>query len=223
MNYADIVIYSLIAVGALSVIIYIYRWWKDAEETKSDIRYKIYSNIKETCKKFKNKKIKKIYLNSSKGLILLGKYQGECIDKEGFRDISFIPSNSSILDRLTGKVDILRCNLNPKHQISQKKGKKLEFRIPITEIKEGDNFYIIKAEGIMKEGYFYYPITSVKGEIINDTLQDYLRHRELCLTEIMYEQLSDFSKSVKKATTINPQVSLAKTFKEETISEKKVM
>ena len=84
---------------------------------------------KNQCKMFRKSGIKTVYIeNSRDGLVRMGVYEGECVDKEGFKDIMFSRLRFGIvggfikkitfwmfplMDLLLKKYWIVRCNLNP--------------------------------------------------------------------------------------------------------------
>lgn len=84
---------------------------------------------KSQCKMFRKRGIKTVYIENSKdGLTRMGEYEGECIDKEGFRDVMFSRLKFGAIgglikkltfwmfpltDLLLKKYWIVRCNVNP--------------------------------------------------------------------------------------------------------------
>lgn len=84
---------------------------------------------KSQCKMFRKSGVKNVYIENSKdGLVRMGDYEGECIDKEGFKDIMFSRLRFGVIggfikkvtfwmfplmDLLLKKYWIVRCNVNP--------------------------------------------------------------------------------------------------------------
>lgn len=84
---------------------------------------------KAQCRMFRKRGVKNVYIeNTRDGLQRMGDYEGECIDKEGFRDIMFSRLRFGavggfikkitfwmfpLTDLLLKKYWIIRCNVNP--------------------------------------------------------------------------------------------------------------
>jgi len=84
---------------------------------------------KNQCRMFKKSGVQKVFIENMKdGLIPMGTYEGECIDKEGFHNVMFsrlkfgaiggllrkvLFFTAPILDLLLKKFWIVRCNTNP--------------------------------------------------------------------------------------------------------------
>jgi hypothetical protein len=92
---------------------------------------------KAQCKMFRKSGIKTVYIENTKdGLVRMGEYEGECIDKEGFRDVMFSRLRFGAIgglikkltfwmfpltDLLLKKYWIVRCNVNPVHVPARRK------------------------------------------------------------------------------------------------------
>jgi hypothetical protein len=181
---------------------------------------------KNQCKMFKRYDIKKVYIeNDADGLVLMGRYEGECLDKEGFHDVMFsrlkfgvlgkwlrriLFFTTPILDLILKKYWIVRCNINPMYKDKQvdattKKVEIVDLKLPIPNITAGSGTMIIHCVGLQMKKYFTYPILQTfAGTMIQDETINFERERDSVLTNTLYEQTIDFANVMREAINLNP-------------------
>ena len=181
---------------------------------------------KNQCKMFKNYSIKKVYIeNKVDGLLLMGKYEGECVDKEGYHDVLFsrlkfgvlgkwlrriLFFTTPILDLILKKYWIVRCNVNPIYKDKQvdastKVTTVVDLTLPIPNITSGSGSLVIHCMGLQMKKYFTYPILqNVGGAMIQDETINFERERDSVLTNTLYEQTIDFANVMREAINLNP-------------------
>lgn len=169
---------------------------------------------KNQCKMFKEDNIGKVYIENGKdGLMPMGKYEGECVDKEGYHNILFSRVKfgligrwlkrilffaSPLLDLLLKKFWIIRSNVNPIFE------DKVESKDPITgqttittntitlpsvKVVKGNGVLILHCYGLQMKKYFTYPILQNQdGTIIQDEAINFVRERDSVLNDVLYEQ-----------------------------------
>ena len=210
------------------VIIY---FWITQRDKKEDPFLKDFKIKKAQCKIFKESDIDNVYVeNQRDGLIKIGKYEGECIDKEGYRDIMFSKLRLGkiggflrkilfftipILDLVLKKYWIVRCNVEkaiyiPKEIIGKdnkpRKSTK-KYVIPVPVITRGRGALIVHAEGLQLKKYYTYPILqNIDGNIIKDEEKNFMRERDTVLMDTLYQQTMDFVNVQREAINLNPNV-----------------
>ena len=184
---------------------------------------------KNQCKIHLSSGIKDVYIeNTRDGLTWMGKYEGECHDKEGYHNIMFSRLKYGkiggffhkvlffarpMLNLILRKYWIVRSNTNDEIEFTippEKKGgkptkKTLKLSIPL--IVKGRDSLIIHAEGLQLKKYYTYPILKdKKGIAINDEIYNFKRERDAVIVDTLYEQTVDFSNAMREAINMNPAV-----------------
>lgn len=184
---------------------------------------------KNQCKIHASDGIKYVYIeNTRDGLTWMGKYEGECHDKEGYHNIMFSRLKYGrvggfiykvlffarpMLDLILRKFWIVRSNTNEEIEViipATKKGKKetrKTLKLSIPTIIKGRDSLIIHAEGLQLKKYYTYPILKdAKGVAINDEIYNFKRERDAVIVDTLYEQTVDFSNAMREAVNMNPSV-----------------
>jgi len=165
---------------------------------------------KNQCKMFKKYSIKKVYIeNNVDGLVPMGAYEGECIDKEGFHNVMFsrlklgiigkwlrriLFFTTPILDLILKKYWIVRCNINPIYRDKQvdattKASTVVDLQLPVPNMTTGSGSLVIHCMGLQMKKYFTYPIMQGStGKMIQDETINFERERDSVLTNSLYEQ-----------------------------------
>lgn len=181
---------------------------------------------KNQCKMFKKYSIKKVYIeNNVDGLVPMGAYEGECIDKEGFHNVMFsrlklgiigkwlrriLFFTTPILDLILKKYWIVRCNINPIYRDKQvdattKASTVVELQLPVPNMTTGSGSLVIHCMGLQMKKYFTYPIMQGStGKMIQDETINFERERDSVLTNSLYEQTIDFANVMREAINLNP-------------------
>lgn len=188
-------------------------FWITRKERKDDPFMRDFRVKKNQCKMFKDDSLDKVYIENQKdGLIKLGKYEGEALDKEGYHNIMFsklrfgkiggflrkvLFFTRPILDLLLKKYWIVRCNVNPvvffneenvmkdnKVRVTSKK-----YILPIPTITKGKGSLIMHCEGLQLKKYYTYPILrGLTGNIVKDEDKNFMRERDSVLIDTLYQQ-----------------------------------
>jgi hypothetical protein len=182
---------------------------------------------KNQCRMFKRYDIKKVFIeNNTDGLVPMGKYEGECIDKEGYHNVMFsrlkfgiigrwlrriLFFTTPILDLLLKKYWIVRCNINPNYKDKQvdattKVTTITDLQLPVPNITTGSGSLVIHCMGLQMKKYFTYPIiqNTTTGAMIQDETINFERERDSVLTNTLYEQTIDFANVMREAINLNP-------------------
>lgn len=186
---------------------------------------------KNQCKMFRDPLISRFYIENDKdGLVKMGTYEGDAIDKEGFHNILF--SNvklgaigrwikrllffaSPLLDLIMKKYWIVRVNTNSEYKSrtvqvdpadpSKQNVVETTVRLPVAKVIKGNGSIIIHCWGLQMKKYFTYPIMQSKsGFVIQDEAINFERERDSILTDTLYEQTIDFANVLREAINMNP-------------------
>lgn len=222
-----ILIIILGVIFGIIIILYIMRKMKKYDPFLEQFMLK-----KNQCRMFREDNIKKVYIENQKdGLVLMGSYEGECIDKEGYHNILFsrikfglfgrwirkiLFFSKPLLDLLLKKHWIIRSNVNPvfKEKVintDPNTGKKTmetkTITLPSVKIVKGNGSLILHCYGLQMKKYFTYPILQNQdGSIIQDEAINFERERDSVLTDTLYEQTIDFANVMREAINLNPSL-----------------
>jgi intein/homing endonuclease len=188
-------------------------FWITRKERKDDPFMRDFRIKKNQCKMFKDETLDKVYIENQKdGLIKLGKYEGEALDKEGYHNIMFsklrfgkiggflrkvLFFTRPILDLLLKKYWIVRCNVNPVVFFNEEKVMKdnkvklipKKYILPIPTITKGKGSLIMHCEGLQLKKYYTYPILrGFTGNIVKDEDKNFMRERDSVLIDTLYQQ-----------------------------------
>jgi hypothetical protein len=220
-NIVIIVILIAIPFGII-LFFYIIKKLKKFDPFQQDFQIK-----KSQCKMFKKEGIKKVYIeNDHDGLVKMGNYEGECLDKEGYHNIMFsrfkfgivgrwlrriLFFTAPILDLLLKKYWIVRCNVNTiyKNKIVDATTKVVtseDIKLPITKLTAGGDSLIIHCDGLQLKKYYTYPIVKGTDSVLQDETVNFERERDSVLTNTLYEQTIDFANVMREAINLNPSL-----------------
>lgn len=216
-----------VIVGSIfGVVLFLYMIKKLKKFDPFQVDFQIKKN---QCKMFRKGGIKKVFIeNHRDGLVPMGMYEGECVDKEGYHNIMFSRFKLGlvgrwlrriffftrpILDLILKKYWIVRCNVNPSYidktaDIKKGKGQKQKvttLQLPVPNITSGGGSLIIHCMGLQLKKYFTYPILAdSEGAMIQDETINFERERDSVLTNTLYEQTIDFANVMREAINLNP-------------------
>ena len=212
------IIFVIIIVGAV-VVIFIIMLIKRLKK-KIDPFLESYNKVKRLTKFHRDPTIKEVWLISDTGLKYLGKYLGSATTNDGYFNILlwrfkkwyffwFIFMKLDFFD-LVKEDFIVRCNLNKTYKYVEKKGDKEEVKeIELTHdmvIKSEDKI-LIKALGIERVRYFFYPILRDKNEnVIDNKIEIFGRERDSAMISVLYTQAEDFANISREIANMNPQI-----------------
>jgi len=218
----------VVVIGVIFGIIVLIYLWK--AKKKYDPYLIDFERKRNQCKMHSWSGIEDFYIeNDRQGLVPMGTYEGECIDKEGFHDILFSRKKwgkvggflykvlffaRPILDLIIKKFWIVRCNTVKSMIVSETvtlKGKKRTFNkkkfLAVPLITRGNKSMILHADGLQIKKYFTYPILKdVEGFTINDEVHNFKRERDTVITDTLYDQTVEFSNAMREAINMNPSL-----------------
>ena len=226
---SNLIIFIVIigAIFAVIIILYIMKKMKKYDPFLEQFHLK-----KNQCRMFREDGLSKVYIENKKdGLMLMGNYEGECIDKEGYHNIlfsrvkfgligkwmrRFLFYATPILDLLMKKYWIIRSNVNPVFKdkvvtidpVTQKSSYSLKpIALPAVNIVKGNGALILHCYGLQMKKYFTYPILQNQdGTIIQDEEINFVRERDSVLNDTLYEQTIDFANVIRESINMNPSV-----------------
>jgi len=221
--------WTVIIIGSIfGIIMYFYFTRKERKDDPFMRDFKIKKN---QCKLFREEGLEKVFIENQKdGLVKVGKYEGECIDKEGYFNVMFsrlrfgklggflrkiLFFTRPILDLILKKYWIVRCNINPVIITSETKMDKNNkprkttkaWTLPVPTITKGKGSLIMHCEGLQLKKYYSYPILrGFDGNIIRDEDKNFMRERDSVLIDTLYQQTIDYSNVMREAINLNPNV-----------------
>jgi hypothetical protein len=180
-----------------------------------------YKKVKQMCKFQKDQSVKHIYLIHDKGLKYLGKYLGECITQDGFKNILLWKFKKWFLFWIPIKVDffdlvkesyIVRCNMNKVYRYKTRDEKTGEEQLKQIQLvndiisRDGDKL-LVRGVGIERVRYFFYPVLRDKeGNVVDDKIEIFAREKDSALIDTMYQQVEEFANVSRELININPSV-----------------
>lgn len=215
--------YWIIVVGifALAVILaFVIILWKRMKK-RVDPFQDIYQKTKALCKFHRNSVVKHVYMLSDNKIQYVGKYLGECITQDGYKNIMFwrgkkwylfwIPARLDFLD-LVKEIFILKCNVNKDYTMREfdpetKKTKETTYTIANDLISVDGDKILIKGLGVERVKNFLYPVLrNDKGNITDKKMEIFDRQRTPALIDTMFSQVEDFANISRELININPSV-----------------
>jgi len=198
---------------AVFIIMLIKRMKKRIDPFLSD-----YKKVRKLCKFSRDSSIKHVYMVSDKNLTYMGKYLGECITNDGFKNILlfrfkkwylfWIPLFLDFFD-LVKEDFVIRCNLNKVYKYrwkDPKTGEEQEKQVELSHdivYKDGDKL-IIRGFGMERVRYFFYPVMRDKeGNIVDKKLEIFARERDSALIDVLYNQTEDFANISRELVNMN--------------------
>ena len=180
-----------------------------------------YKKVQRMCKFHKDPVIKDIYMISDNGLIYLGKYLGEAITYDGYRNILlwkfkkwylfWFPKKFDYFD-IAKETFIVRCNMNKKYTVMEadqfsKEVKEMVMDLATDMLIRNGTTITIKGLGLERVNYFLYPILRDKnGNIIDKSLEVFDRERTPAIINTLYTLSEDFANISRELVNWNPNV-----------------
>lgn len=213
-----------VAVFAVAVILaFVIILWKKMKKHIDPFK-DVYNRTKALCKFHRNPVVKEIYMMSESKLQYIGKYLGECITQDGYKNIMvwrtkkwyvfWIPAKFDFLD-LVKDVFIIKCNMNKNYTVRTydpvtKKTKDETYDVATDLVNTDGNKLMIKGLGLERVKYFLYPVLrDDKGNIVDKKIEVFDRQRTPALIETMYTQVEDFANVSRELINLNPLVRFA--------------
>jgi len=218
-----VVKYWMLFVGIFAVAVilaFVIILWKKMKKHIDPFK-EVYKRTKALCKFHRNPAVKHVYLMSDEKLQYVGKYMGECITQDGYKNIMFwkgkkwylfwIPAKLDVMD-LVKNIFILKCNVNKEYiaKVYNPETKKTEtktYQVATDLVKVDGEKLLIKGLGVERVKYFLYPILRDKdGNVADKKLEIFDRQRTPALIDTMYAQVEDFANVSRELININPLV-----------------